>query len=178
MPDFIHGFEEGAPNVEIPLDINTLLDSQDFMNCPLTCTILEQGCTDPFLGSFADISFVNSPPTSVSVAKTNMVGFHYTICMSCTNGFQTVGVNNWRISQCGKLSSGILSNVEIGYIENAADLQISFDPDTIFQNSDTACPITPCTIHAAFDCGGSVLDEFIGLVLPTSSQPWTDIYIS
>ena len=119
MPDFIHGYQDGAPNEDISLD--GFIDNQDFMNCPLSCTILEQGCTDPFLGSIADISFADTSPISLSVSKTNALGFKYIICISCTNGFQTVEVDSWSVQQCIKFSIGVLSNIELGYVENAAD---------------------------------------------------------
>ena len=59
---------------------------------------------------------------------------------------------------------------EFGYVENGADAQIIFDPDSIFQNSDTVCPIISCSYHSAGDCGGVVLEDLIDVVSNKSCQ--------
>ena len=120
---------------------------------------------------------IGNPPTGIKVSLDNLAGFHYTICLECTNSKGTgqyltetiVTIDNWQISQCGKLSPGVLPDIELGFVETAADVQTSFDPEIIFQNSDTVCPITSCSVHVANDCGGLVANNLNGVVLPANS---------
>lgn len=128
-----------------------------------------------FSGSY-DVSLIGNPPTGIKVFRDNLAGFHYTVCLWCTNSYGNsiylteteVTIDNWKISQCGKLSPGVLT-AEFGYVENGADAQIIFDPDSIFQNSDTVCPIISCSYHSAGDCGGVVIVDLIDVVLPPNS---------
>ena len=66
-------------------------------NCPLTsCEILEQGCMNPLV--VQEITIITSP-LGIQVNLDNTLGFEYTICLRCSNGYQTEELDNFMLLQ-------------------------------------------------------------------------------
>jgi hypothetical protein len=108
LPDVTVGYSASVPQEVVNFDPDVVFSNTDTANCPITeCTLLDEDCLTPSSGSQTDLSFVGSPPMTLSVSKASILGFFFTICISCTNVLQTELISSWKVIQCGMLSPAI-----------------------------------------------------------------------
>ena len=104
----------------------------------------------------------SSSPWAVSASKNVLAGYSYTICVSCTNGVQTVTENRWvvTLTGCGSTLTAPTSTpdpVSLTYSSSDSSDRIyplssmsSTDWDTYFANTASSnCPITSCSLFEA-----------------------------
>jgi hypothetical protein len=81
-------------------------------------------------------------PFNLYISQTNTQGYSHYICLSCYNGIDTRYLDNWHISQCGKLSPGILATHYLDHEDVTILEEIEIDAEKVFNNPDSRCPIT------------------------------------
>ena len=130
-----------------------MFGNNDPLNCPInSCHLMEQGCESVL--NTKDISLSGTHPFNLYISQTNTRGYSHSICLSCSNGIETKFLDNWHISQCGKLSPGKLETYYLDHEKDDVLEQIEIDVEKVFSNPDTRCPISDCTFHLAGDCLG------------------------
>ena len=113
----------------------------------------------------------------MTALNTNPAGYQHSICVSCTNGQQTVTLDNWihkQIKDCtSSLTVGTQANTALDY--SGDPLLVSVGPaswETFFQNTETIdCPILSCSISDAGSCGSGVFSGSTDVTFDTVS-PW------
>ena len=141
---------------------DTVFSNSDSINCPLTvCTIhAENDCGGSTLSS-TEITLSDKNTNPWTLTLSTMDAFSTNVCLRCTNGDQTVDLDNWTIMNngCGALTSdtldGVIPDITVAYNEGA-DHTAAIDYDTVFGNPDTAdCPFLACFLLLA-DCNEEV----------------------
>jgi hypothetical protein len=87
--EVIHPLEDMAST-----DWNTYLSNTETANCPITsCTLFEAGCSTPLTSPIS----MGALPFDVTALKNDPVGYTQDMCIECTNGAQTVQIDNWSL---------------------------------------------------------------------------------
>jgi hypothetical protein len=149
----------------------------DSTNCPITsCILYESGCS---LILSTPISIGGLSPWDITALKNVLGGYSKTICISCTNGAQTVQKDNWSVNllDCqNAISDPASAPTSSSLTYNPATSSSIIYPisstwtswDSFFSNSDTTnCAITSCSLYEA-DCSTALSSP----VSIGSSSPW------
>jgi hypothetical protein len=77
-------------------DWDSYLTNSDTSNCPITtCSLFEAGCST-LLSS--PVSMEASTPWDVTALTNFPAGYTQSMCVECTNGAQTVQIDNWSMT--------------------------------------------------------------------------------
>jgi hypothetical protein len=137
---------------------NVFFSNSDTTNCPITsCSLYESGCStemnDP-------VNMGDSTPWDMTAEKDRTAGYSQSLCVSCTNGAQTITIDDWFVTQTASPCGNILSvpsatpdATTVVYSTTTTSESIYPISTTwvswndFFSNTDsTNCPITGCTL--------------------------------
>jgi hypothetical protein len=162
------------PTTSTWTDWNTYFGNTDTNNCGITsCTLYESDCSTALSNP---VSMAGVSPFDVTALKNVLAGYSQTMCVSCTNGAQTVHKDNWSVSQ-------LTCNTVLTAPTTTLTTSVTYDPlistetifpwsgtstwDIFFSNTDTTnCPITACNIYTST---GAVKTYPFSM---DSSSPW------
>jgi hypothetical protein len=98
-------YDSGSESINIIsgawTDWDTFLSNSDC--CPIitSCSLFEQGCLNAMS---SPVSMESSSPWVINAENDWDAGYDQTLCVTCTNGVQTIQVDNWSVIQtpdCG-----------------------------------------------------------------------------
>ena len=122
--------------------------------CPVSCTVHEQeNCSgDPF----TDLAFSGEGPWTLTAPVSEIQGYSYNLCLSCSDDQSSKNIEDWKVIQCGKLSPGTFEDRHLVYEDGADDELIVIEANELFANSPI-CPITGCIASDAGRCDEEIL---------------------
>jgi len=151
----------------------------DSTNCPITsCALFDGGsCGSGTYSGATDVFMDASAPWHITMSVTEPAGYSWSTCVRCSNGAQTIDLDNWLMTQtpldCSSTmtpGSDIVSSRSYGGATATAFVR-GGEWNTYFQNTDeTNCPITSCSLWEAGSCG---VTSFVSTnVYIESALPW------
>ena len=144
----------GAGTVQPTASYDFIFQNTETSDCPITaCTYSDAGlCGSGTFSASADLTDDPSNPWKVSAINTNQAGYEHSICVTCTNGQQTVEMDNWsfkQIKDCtAALENGVYDNITLLHSYEVESATISAPSwDSIFVNTEIEdCPVSTCSI--------------------------------
>jgi hypothetical protein len=156
---------------------DSYFSNTDTTNCPITsCTLYESGCSTALS---SPVSIGGSSPWDVTALLNQMNGYSQSMCVSCTNGAQTIQKDNWSVNliDCeNAISNPASAPTASSLTYDAATSSVVIYPisttwtswDSFFSNSDTTnCAITSCSLYES-DCSTALSSP----VSVGASSPW------
>ena len=156
---------------------DSYFSNTDSTNCPVTsCTLYESDCTTVLS---SPVSIGSSTPWDITALRNTLAGYSQTMCISCTNGAQTVQKDNWSLtllacengltSPASSPTSSLLAYDSSASPEVIYPISSSWTSwDSYFSNAGSNnCPITSCTLYES-DCATALTSP----VSMGASSPW------
>lgn len=126
---------------------------------PTSCTLYGQGCSTPYATAYPSgkVSIVSSSPWAITVVRNINTFWSEIICLSCTNGFQTIFKDSYTIVQSNnpcynslslKATFGVSSPHNIAYSFGSSSSAFLTWTNYITSSVTPTCDPTTCSILA------------------------------
>ena len=134
--------------------------------CPITsCVVANAGDCSTAI-SPTELTINSNSPWDITMSVQEPSGYSFSLCVTCTNGLQSISIDNWAVVLNSIDCSATMSPGSTPDVTNIYDASLTgqvllgTDWDTFFSNTEpTDCAITSCTLWKAGLCGVEAFTE-------------------